>query len=109
MGSSTEQLGHRLHLLDVLRYYLDDHVTMGKLNGLPRMPHSQPQNSSATKIASDFILAILPDTHVVTNVPTSVAIPRDAPATNSAIGTESNCMNATIPAAPAVTPGRGTR
>jgi hypothetical protein len=42
---------------------------------------------------------------VVTNVPTTVAIASDAPATNSAMASDSNCTKAAILVAIAVTPG----
>ena len=78
---------------------------IGMLSSIPQTPHSQPQNSSEMNTAAAFILAIRPVIHVVTNVPTTVAIAIETPDTSSAIENESNCMNAAIPAAMAVTPG----
>ena len=78
---------------------------MGMPSSTPQIPHSHPQNNSEMNTAAEFMLAIRPVIHVATNVPTTVAIASDAPATSSAIPNESNCMNATIPVATAVTPG----
>ncbi len=78
---------------------------MGMLSSIPQTPHSQPQNNSEMNTAAGFMLAIHPVIQVVTNVPTTVAIPSDAPPTSSAIGNDSNCMKAAIPVAMAVTPG----
>src|SRR5438874_1989399 len=78
---------------------------IGMPSNMPHIPHSHPHNSSEVNTAAAFILAIRPVIHVVTNVPTMVATASEMPATSSAIGNESNCMNAAIPAAAAVTPG----
>ena len=78
---------------------------MGMLSSIPQMPHSQPQNNSEMKIAAAFIRAMRPVIQVVTNVPTTVAIVSEAPATSIASANESNCMNAAMPMAAAVTPG----
>ena len=72
---------------------------------MPHTPHSHDQNRSAINTAAAFILAILPVIHVVTKMPTTVAIATDAPETNRAIQRESNCRKPTNPVAPAVTTG----
>ena len=77
----------------------------GTLSSIPQTPHSQAQNSSEMNTAAEFMLAIRPVIHVVTNVPTMVAIVSDAPATSNAIENDSNCMKAAIPVTMAVTPG----
>ena len=63
------------------------------------------QNSREMNIAAEFMPAILPIIHVVTKVPTRVAMARESPATSNALESESNCMNAAIPVTAAVTPG----
>src|SRR6202035_5560016 len=78
---------------------------MGMLSSIPQTPHSQPQNNSDMNTAAEFRWAIRPVIQVVTNVPTSVAIASEEPATRSVIGREWNCMKAAIPVATAVTPG----
>ena len=55
--------------------------------------------------AAEFMWAIRPVIQVVTNVPTTVAIASEAPATSSAMPNDSNCMKASIPVSIAVTPG----
>ena len=55
--------------------------------------------------AAGFMFAMRPVIQVVTNVPTTVAIASDAPATRDAAAKESNCMKAATPAAAAATPG----
>src|SRR4030095_6548785 len=78
---------------------------IGMLSSMPQTPQSHPQNSSEMNTAAEFIFASRPGIHVVTNVPTKVATASEMPATISAIGNESNCMNAAMPTATAVTPG----
>ena len=76
------------------------------LSSIPQTPHSQPQNSSEMNTAAEFMFAIRPVIQVVTNVPTSGGDRErraGRPATPSE--SESNCMNAAMPVAAAVTPG----
>ena len=78
---------------------------IGMLSSIPQMPHSHVQNSSEMNTAAVFILAILPVIHVVTKVPTTVAIASEAPAVSSAVDIASNCMKAAMPMPAAVTAG----
>src|ERR1017187_5030251 len=72
---------------------------------MPQMPHSHVQNSSEMNTAAVFILAILPVIQVVANIPTTVAIVSEAPATSSAVDMVSNCMKDAMPMPTAVTAG----
>ena len=78
----------------------------GMLSSIPQMPHSQPQNNSDINTAAEFKWAIPPVIQALTtNVPTSVAIASDAPATRSAIAKDWHCMKAAMRVATVVMPG----
>lgn len=100
----TNQFGEWLQRIQMLR---DDNRDDDDEDAEPHPPDApQPApESREMSTAAEFMWAMRPVIHVVTNVPTRVATASDAPATSSAMPRDPNCMKAAIAVAAAAIPG----